>query len=121
MKPKSLKRKHLKRSKINTKKRSNKRVMRGCSMKGGNSDFNVPISKFYPLNDLKVDVQRNSEFDNGLKVGGGYRKKQRYSRKYLKGGAVYGLTPLEYSSPVNSSPIVQPIMNKFTDQNPYLV
>ena len=116
MKPKSLKRKHLKRSRINTKKRTNKRVL-----KGGNSDFNVPISKFYPLNDLKVDVQRNSEFDNGLKVGGGYRKKHRYSRKYLKGGAIYGLTPLAYSSPVNSSPIVQPIMNKFTDQNPYLV
>jgi hypothetical protein len=44
--------------------------------KGG--EFNMPISKFYPLNDYNNDPQR-------MAVTGGARRKN-HSRKYLRGG-----------------------------------
>jgi hypothetical protein len=118
------------------KKRIVKRVMRGCAKKqtrqhGGDLDtptFQVGISKFYPMNELNSDVQRNTTMDRGPIVGG-KKSRRRYSRKYLdpmqktmRGGYLQGLTPLEYNQPLTSSnPAVQPIEQKFTDTNPYLV
>ena len=45
--------------------------------KGG--EFNMPISKFYPLNDYNNDPQR-------MAVTGGSRRRKNHSRKYLRGG-----------------------------------
>jgi hypothetical protein len=118
------------------KKRLTKRIMRGCAKKrtrqnGGNLDtptFQVPISKFYPMNDLTSDVQRNMVVDRGTIAGG--NKRRRYSRKYLdpmkktiKGGAQPGLTPFEYKpfANIDANPTNQPITLKFGDANPYLV
>ena len=134
-----------------TKKRSQKKgIMRGCSktrqLKGGNFEtptFQVGISKFYPMNTIANDVQRNMTMDRGITadakgIVGGSRKR-RYSRKYLdplqqkrrggalrggalRGGALPGLMPLEYKSTAVSSDIyVQPIGIKYNDLNPYLV
>jgi hypothetical protein len=109
--------------------------MKGCAKKGysgGAGEFTTPtfqvgISKFYPMNNLASDVQRNMTVDRGMSGG---NKKRRYSRKYLdplqnnkqNGGALPGLMPVEYKPSVdNSSPAVQPISHKFSDTNPYLV
>lgn len=114
-------------------KRLVKRIMKGCAkrktqqQRGGNLDtptFQVGISKFYPMNELSTDVQRNSVMDRGVMKGG-----RRYSRRYLdpmrktmRGGYLQGLTPLEYNSNNQSSnPAVQPIGQKYNDSNPYLV
>lgn len=110
--------------------------MRGCAKKqtrqnGGNLDtptFQVPISKFYPMNELASDVQRTTTMDRGT-IAGGKKSKRRYSRKYLdpmqktmRGGYLQGLTPLDYNQSLTSSnSAVQPILHKFTDTNPYLV
>lgn len=118
------------------KKRLVKRIMRGCAKKqtrqnGGNLDtptFQVPISKFYPMNELASDVQRTTTMDRGT-IAGGKKSKRRYSRKYLdpmqktmRGGYLQGLTPLDYNQSLTSSnSAVQPILHKFTDINPYLV
>jgi hypothetical protein len=128
---------HKKRSlKKTQKKRLVKRIMRGCAQKrtrqnGGNLDtptFQVGISKFYPMNELNTDVQRNITTDRGPIVGG-KKSRRRYSRKYLdpthkamRGGYLQGLTPLDYKQSLTSSnTAVQPIIQKFTDTNPYLV
>ena len=130
-----------KRDKKTSQKRLKKRIMRGCSktLRGGNFDtptFQVGISKFYPMNTMATDVQRNMTMDRGL--AGGSRKR-RYSRKYLDplkkkyrgsafrggallGGAFGGLAPVEYKpAVVASNPAVQPISVKYSDSNPYLV
>lgn len=117
-------------------RRLKKRIMRGCSktrqIRGGNFDtptFQVGISKFYPMNDMTNDVQRNMTMDRGLSGGS---RKRRYSRKYLdplhkkfrslRGGALPGLMPLDYkSTQVISDANVQPITTKYSDSNPYLV
>ena len=125
-----------KRSPKKTQKRLVKRIMRGCAQKrtrqnGGDLDtptFKVGISKFYPMNELNTDVQRNITMDRGP-IAGGKKSKRRYSRKYLdpmqktmQGGYLQGLTPLDYNnSSTSSNPAVQPILQKFTDTNPYLV
>jgi hypothetical protein len=129
--PKSKKRVTKKR--VHRKGQSKRMVMRGCAkQQGGAGEFTTPtfqvgISKFYPMNDLASDVQRDITVDRGMTGG---NKKRRYSRKYLnplhnnkqKGGALPGLTPLEYSpSVVDSSVATQPISHKFSDANPYLV
>jgi hypothetical protein len=112
-------------------KRLIKRIMKGCAKKksrrtirgGFAPSFNVGISKFYTLNELSTDVQRNITVDRGVISGG--NKKTRYSRKYLfpmKGGALQGLTPLEYKPSMISSDVMnQPIAVKYSDSNPYLV
>ena len=108
-------------------KRLVKRIMKGCAKKktrnqrgGMTPSFVVPISKFYPMNELATDVQRNTLMDRGPISGG-----RRYSRRYLnpmRGGYIQGLTPLDYnSSNTDSNPAVQPIGQKFSDANPYLV
>jgi len=107
-------------------KRLVKRIMKGCAKKktrqqrgGMTPTFMVPISKFYPMNELATDVQRNTLMDRGPITGG-----RRYSRRYLnpmRGGNLPGLTPLDYNSNMNSNPAVQPIAQKFSDSNPYLV
>lgn len=125
-----------KRDKKTSQKRLKKRIMRGCSktLRGGNFEtptFQVGISKFYPMNTMATDVQRNMTMDRGL-VGGS--RKRRYSRKYLDplkkkyrggallGGAFGGLAPVEYKPTViASNPAVQPISVKYSDSNPYLV
>jgi hypothetical protein len=127
-------------------KRIVRRIMKGCAkqqghakqhghakQQGGSGEFTTPtfqvgISKFYPMNNLASDVQRNMTVDRGMSGG---NKKRRYSRKYLdtlrnnnkqNGGALPGLMPVEYKPSVdNSSPAVQPISHKFSDSNPYLV
>jgi hypothetical protein len=117
-------------------KRMVRRIMKGCAKKGyvgGAGEFTTPtfqvgISKFYPMNDLESDVQRDMTVDRGMTGG---NKKRRYSRKYLdplqnntkqNGGALPGLMPVEYKPSIdNSSPAVQPISHKFSDSNPYLV
>ena len=130
--PKSKKRVTKKR--VHRKGQSKRMVMRGCAkQRGGAGEFTTPtfqvgISKFYPMNDLASDVQRNMTVDRGMTGG---NKKRRYSRKYLdpllnnkqKGGSgLPGLSPLEYSpSVVNSSSTDQPITHKYSDSNPYLV
>jgi hypothetical protein len=116
-----------------SKRRSGKKIMHGCSYKkrktirGGNFEtplFRMPISKFYPMNELSNDVQRNSAFDIGVTTGGS--KKRRYSRKYLdkhlRGGSLLSLAPSEYKPIVNmANPNSQPIAYKYSDTNPYLV
>ena len=114
-------------------KRLVKRIMKGCAkrktrqQRGGNLDtptFQVGISKFYPMNELSTDVQRNSVMDRGVMKGG-----RRYSRRYLdpmrktmRGGYLQGLTPLDYNSNnISSNQAVQPIVQKYSDSNPYLV
>ena len=115
-------------------KRMVRRIMKGCAkQQGGAGEFTTPtfqvgISKFYPMNNLTSDVQRNMTVDRGMTGG---NKKRRYSRKYLdplqnnnkqNGGALPGLMPVEYKPSIdNSSPAVQPISHKFSDSNPYLV
>ena len=119
-------------------KRIVRRIMKGCAKQqgyaGGAGEFTTPtfqvgISKFYPMNNLASDVQRDMTVDRGMTGG---NKKRRYSRKYLdplhnnnkqKGGSgLPGLSPLEYSpSVVNSNISTQPIAYKFSDSNPYLV
>ena len=114
-------------------KRMVRRIMKGCAkQQGGSGEFTTPtfqvgISKFYPMNDLVSDVQRDMTVDRGMTGG---NKKRRYSRKYLdplqknkqNGGALPGLMPVEYKPSVdNSSPTVQPITYKYSDSNPYLV
>jgi hypothetical protein len=137
-----------KRDKKKSQKRLKKRVMRGCSktLRGGNFDtptFQVGISKFYPMNSMATDVQRNMTMDRGITadtkglVGGS--RKRRYSRKYLdplqkrlrggalrggalRGGALGSLSPFEYKpSVVSSNPTVQSLGIKYDDFNPYLV
>ena len=82
--------------------------------------FQVPISKFYPMNELASDVQRNTTIDQGVIKGG-----RRYSRRYLnpmRGGYLQGLSSMNYNlNNVSSNPSVQPISQKFSDSNPYLV
>jgi hypothetical protein len=116
------------------KKRLVKRIMRGCAknktrQNGGQTPtFQVGISKFYPMNELNTDVQRTTTVDRGP-IAGGKKSKRRYSRKYLdpmqktmRGGAQPGLTPFDYNQSLTSSnPAVQPIVQKFTDTNSYLV
>jgi hypothetical protein len=129
--PKS--KKKVTKKRVHKKSQSKRMVMRGCAkQQGGAGEFTTPtfqvgISKFYPMNDLATDVQRNMTVDRGMSGG---NKKRRYSRKYLdplqknkqKGGALPGLTPLEYSpSVVDSSVATQPVSHKFSDANPYLV
>ena len=114
-------------------KRMVRRIMKGCAKQhGGAGEFTTPtfqvgISKFYPMNDLASDVQRDMTVDRGMTGG---NKKRRYSRKYLdplqnnkqNGGALPGLMPVEYKPSIdNSSPAVQPISHKFSDSNPYLI
>ena len=119
------------------KKRLVKRIMRGCAKKrtrqnGVNLDtptIQVGISKFYPMNELNTDVQRNMTMDRGP-IAGGKKSRRRYSRKYLdpmqntmQGGAQPGLTPFEYKpiTNIDANPTNQPITLKFGDSNPYLV
>jgi hypothetical protein len=113
------------------KKRLVKRTMKGCAKKqngGQTPTFQVGISKFYPMNELASDVQRNITVDRGPIVGG-KRSKRRYSRKYLDpmrkamhGGYLQELAPLNYNqSSTSPNPGVQPIIQKFQDTNPYLV
>lgn len=118
-------------------KRMVRRIMNGCAKQHGGADefttptFQVGISKFYPMNDLASDVQRDMTVDRGMTGG---NKKRRYSRKYLdplqnnkqnnkqNGGALPGLMPVEYKPSVdNSSITIQPITYKYSDSNPYLV
>jgi len=47
-------------------------------MRGGNSDFNVPIRAFYPQNTFAQDPSR--EMTTSMMKGG----KKNHSRKYLK-------------------------------------
>jgi hypothetical protein len=52
--------------------------------KGG--EFNMPISKFYQLNDYNNDPQRMAVTGQRMAVTGGSRRRKNYSRKYLRGG-----------------------------------
>ena len=61
--------------------------MRG-GMRGGNSDFNVPIRAFYPQNTFAQDPSREmttSIMKGGIGFGPGFKGgKKNHSRKYLK-------------------------------------
>lgn len=69
-------------NKRKTIKRKQRKTRNQRKIKGGNSDFNVPIHSFYPQNMLQNDTQRMTP-----PIRGGSRKK--HSRKYLRGGASF--------------------------------
>ena len=72
-------------TKRKTIKRKQRKTRNQRKIKGGNSDFNVPIHSFYPQNMLQNDTQRMTQIDTPIR--GGSRKK--HSRKYLRGGASF--------------------------------
>ena len=70
-------RKQTRRKQSNRKQSNRKQSNR---MKGGNSDFNVPIHVFYPQNTFENDMSR--QMTTSVMKGGS----KNHSRKYLKGG-----------------------------------
>ncbi len=68
-------------NKKNQSRKNQSRRMRG-GMRGGGSDFNVPIRAFYPQNTFAQDPSR--EMTTSLMKGGSGIKRKNHSRKYLK-------------------------------------